>query len=127
MSIEKALRGRVAPPDVMAKVPPEGRLKAFAVEPEVMLNNSGFQPLQAGGRGHDLIVLGLLHELNVDDSSFNLNIASGMCDFASGVVDVFYVTVCSARRSTPSRQAGDQTRRCCRSSTKTSARPARRV
>src|SRR5262249_672070 len=39
-SIEKALSGELRLPDVIAKrVAPKGRIKAFALEPEVMINN----------------------------------------------------------------------------------------
>ena len=40
-AIEKALRGTLKLPDMVAKrVPPKGRIKAFAVEPEVTINNA---------------------------------------------------------------------------------------
>jgi hypothetical protein len=39
-AIEKAVRGEIKLPDVVAKrAPPKGRLKAFAIEPEVTINN----------------------------------------------------------------------------------------
>ena len=40
-SIEKALRGTLKLPEVLAKrAPPKGRIKAFAIEPEVTINNN---------------------------------------------------------------------------------------
>ena len=39
-SIEKALRGELRLPEMVAKrAPPKGRIKAFALEPEVTINN----------------------------------------------------------------------------------------
>ncbi len=50
-TIEKALRGQLRLPEVVAKRGgAKGRLKAFAVEPEVMVNNAVVQPLH-GDRG----------------------------------------------------------------------------
>ena len=50
--IEKALRGEIKLPDAVPKrAPPKGRLKAFAIEPEVTINNQWSAPLH-GGRGH---------------------------------------------------------------------------
>src|SRR5438128_4534744 len=37
--IEQALHGEVRLPDVIKRAPPKGRIKAFAIEPEVQLNN----------------------------------------------------------------------------------------
>ena len=51
-AIEKAVRGEIKLPDVVAKrAPPKGRLKAFAIEPEVTINNQWSQPLHRG-RSH---------------------------------------------------------------------------
>ena len=50
--IEKAVRGEIKLPEVVPKrAPPKGRLKAFAIEPEVTINNQWSQPLHRG-RGH---------------------------------------------------------------------------
>ena len=106
-SIEKALRGELRLPDVMAKrTARKGRLKAFAVEPEVMLNNqwsNRYTVVEVTGLDRP----GLLHELTATISKLNLNIASAhVATFGERVVDVFYVTdLLGAQITAPSRQA----------------------
>jgi [protein-PII] uridylyltransferase len=106
-SIEKALRGELRLPDVMAKrTARKGRLKAFAVEPEVMLNNqwsNRYTVVEVTGLDRP----GLLHELTATISKLNLNIASAhVATFGERVVDVFYVTdLLGAQITSPSRQA----------------------
>jgi [protein-PII] uridylyltransferase len=92
-SIEQALRGDLRLPDMVAKrAPPKGRLKAFAVEPEVTINNqwsNRYTMVEVTGLDRP----GLLYELTSTLSKLNLNIASAhVATFGERVVDVFYVT-----------------------------------
>jgi [protein-PII] uridylyltransferase len=92
-SIEKAVRGLIKLPEVVAKrAPPKGRLKAFAIEPEVSINNqwsNRYTVVEVTGLDRP----GLLYELTTTLSKLNLNIASAhVATFGERVVDVFYVT-----------------------------------
>ena len=92
-AIEKALRGSLKLPEMVAKrVAPKGRLKAFAIEPEVTINNqwsNRYTMIEVTG----LDRTGLLYELTATLSKLNLNIASAhVATFGEKVVDVFYVT-----------------------------------
>jgi [protein-PII] uridylyltransferase len=92
-TIEKALRGDIKLPDMMAKrAPPKGRLKAFAVEPDVIINNqwsNRYTMVEVTGLDRP----GLLFELTATLSRLSLNIASAhVATFGERVVDVFYVT-----------------------------------
>src|SRR3954451_10866779 len=106
-SIERALRGELRLPDVMAKrAARKARLKAFAIEPEVMLNNqwsNRYTVVEVTGLDRP----GLLYELTATISKLNLNIASAhVATFGERVVDVFYVTdLMGAQITSPSRQA----------------------
>jgi len=106
-AIEKAVRGELRLPDVVAKrAPPKGRLKAFAIEPEVTINNqwsNRYTVVEVTGLDRP----GLLYELTTTLSKLNLNIASAhVATFGERVVDVFYVTdLTGAQIATPSRQA----------------------
>ena len=106
-SIERALRGELRLPDVMAKrTARKARLKAFAIEPEVMLNNqwsNRYTVVEVTGLDRP----GLLYELTATISKLNLNIASAhVATFGERVVDVFYVTdLMGAQITSPSRQA----------------------
>jgi [protein-PII] uridylyltransferase len=105
--IEKAVRGMIKLPDVVPKrMPPKGRLKAFAVEPEVTINNqwsNRYTVVEVTGLDRP----GLLYELTATLSKLNLNIASAhVATFGERVVDVFYVTdLIGAQITTPTRQA----------------------
>jgi [protein-PII] uridylyltransferase len=105
--LEKALRGEIKLPDVVAKrAPPKGRLKAFAIEPEVSINNqwsARYTVVEVTGLDRP----GLLYELTTTLSKLNLNIASAhVATFGERVVDVFYVTdLTGAQITTPTRQA----------------------
>ena len=105
--IEKAVRGQIKLPEVVAKrAPPKGRLKAFAVEPEVTINNqwsNRYTVVEVTG----LDRTGLLYELTTALSKLNLNIASAhVATFGERVVDVFYVTdLLGAQITAPTRQA----------------------
>jgi [protein-PII] uridylyltransferase len=106
-SIEKAVRGLIKLPDVVAKrAPPKGRLKAFAIEPEVSINNqwsNRYTVVEVTGLDRP----GLLYELTTTLSTLNLNIASAhVATFGERVVDVFYVTdLLNAQITAPGRQA----------------------
>jgi [protein-PII] uridylyltransferase len=106
-AIEKALRGEIKLPDIVAKrAPPKGRLKAFAIEPEVTINNqwsSRYTVVEVTGLDRP----GLLYELTTTLSKLNLNIASAhVATFGERVVDVFYVTdLLGAQITAPTRQA----------------------
>jgi [protein-PII] uridylyltransferase len=106
-SIEKAVLGELKLPDVVAKrALPKGRLKAFAIEPEVTINNQWshrYTVVEVTGLDRP----GLLYELTATLSQLNLNIASAhVATFGERVVDVFYVTdLLGAKISSPTRQA----------------------
>jgi [protein-PII] uridylyltransferase len=106
-SIEKALRGELRLPDVVAKrAPPKGRIRAFALEPTVTINNQWshrYTMIEVTG----LDRTGLLFELTTTLSKLNLNIASAhVATFGERVVDVFYVTdLMGAQINSPTRQA----------------------
>ncbi|MGN6750073.1 MAG: [protein-PII] uridylyltransferase [Xanthobacteraceae bacterium] len=106
-AIEKAVRGELKLPETIAKrAPPKGRLKAFAIEPEVTVNNqwsNRYTVVEVTGLDRP----GLLYELTTTLSKLNLNIASAhVATFGERVVDVFYVTdLTGAQITTPTRQA----------------------
>src|SRR5271163_1445107 len=106
-AIERAVRGVIKLPDIVGKsAPPKGRLKAFAIEPEVTINNqwsARYTVVEVTGLDRP----GLLYELTTTLSKFNLNIASAhVATFGERVVDVFYVTdLTGAQIVTPFRQA----------------------
>jgi [protein-PII] uridylyltransferase len=92
-TIERALRGDLRLPEVVAKrAVPKGRIKAFMVEPEVMINNqwsNRYTVVEVNGLDRP----GLLYELTATLSKLSLNIASAhVATFGERVVDVFYVT-----------------------------------
>jgi [protein-PII] uridylyltransferase len=105
--IEQALHGEVRLPNVIAqRAPPKGRIKAFAIEPEVQLNNqwsNRYTVIEVIGLDRP----GLLYELTSTISRLGLNIASAhVATFGERVVDVFYVTdLIGAKIDQPSRQA----------------------
>jgi [protein-PII] uridylyltransferase len=105
--IEKALSGEIKLPDVVPKrAPPKGRLKAFAIEPEVTINNqwsARYTVVEVTGLDRP----GLLYELTATLSGLSLNIASAhVATFGERVVDVFYVTdLTGAQIAAPTRQA----------------------
>ena len=107
ISIERALRGELRLPEVMAKrFARKGRIKAFAIEPEVLINNqwsNRFTVIEVTGLDRP----GLLYELTTTISKLSLNIASAhVATFGERVVDVFYVTdLTGAQITAPMRQA----------------------
>jgi [protein-PII] uridylyltransferase len=106
-SIEKALRGDLRLPEVVAKrATAKARLKAFAVEPEVTINNgwsNRYTMVEVVGLDRP----GLLFELTTTLSKLNLNIGSAhVATFGERVVDVFYVTdLFGAKITAATRQA----------------------
>ena len=106
-SIEKALRGELRLPDMMEKrAAPKGRIKAFALEPTVVINNQWshrYTMVEITG----LDRTGLLYEMTSTLSKLNLNITSAhVATFGERVVDVFYVTdLMGAQIASPTRQA----------------------
>ena len=83
-----------------------GRIKAFAVEPDVAINNQWshrYTVVEVTGLDRP----GLLYQLTTALSKLNLNIASAhVATFGERVVDVFYVTdLLGAQIASPSRQA----------------------
>jgi [protein-PII] uridylyltransferase len=92
-SIEKALRGDLRLPEVVAKrATAKPRLKAFAVEPEVNINNgwsNRYTMVEVTGLDRP----GLLFGLTATLSKLSLNIGSAhVATFGERVVDVFYIT-----------------------------------
>src|SRR3954454_8326844 len=106
-SIERALKGELRLPEVMAKrAARKGRIKAFAIEPEVLINNqwsNRFTVIEVTGLDRP----GLLYELTATISKLSLNIGSAhVATFGERVVDVFYVTdLLGAQITSPTRQA----------------------
>jgi len=106
-AIEKALQGDLRLPEVVAKQGlPKGRIGAFAVEPEVIINNqwsNRYTVIEISGLDRP----GLLYELTATLSKLNLNIASAhVATFGERAVDVFYVTdLMGAKISSPTRNA----------------------
>src|SRR5438552_8632682 len=106
-SIERALRGELRLPEVMAKrAARKARIKAFAIEPEVQINNqwsNRYTVVEVTGLDRP----GLLYELTATISKLSLNIASAhVATFGERVVDVFYVTdLTGAQITSPTRQA----------------------
>ena len=106
-TIEKALRGEIKMPEVVArKAAPKARLKAFAVEPDVNINyewSNRYTVVEVTGLDRP----GLLYELTATISKLSLNITSAhVATFGERVVDVFYVTdLLGAKINSPTRQA----------------------
>jgi [protein-PII] uridylyltransferase len=91
---------------VAKRAVPKGRIRAFAVEPAVTINNQWshrYTMVEVTG----LDRTGLLYELTATLSKLNLNIASAhVATFGERVVDVFYVTdLLGAQITSPTRQA----------------------
>ena len=106
-TIERALRGEIRLPEIVArKTAPKGRIKAFALEPEVNINNewsNRYTVIEVTGLDRP----GLLYEMTSTISRLNLNIASAhVATFGERAVDVFYVTdLMGAKIASPTRQA----------------------
>ncbi len=106
-SIEQALRGEIRVSEIIsAKRTRDARAGAFAIEPEVMIDNSlsnRYTVLEVSG----LDRLGLLYDLTSALSKLNLNIGSAhIVTFGEKAVDSFYVTdLTGAKIVSASRQA----------------------
>ncbi|MFN3170611.1 MAG: [protein-PII] uridylyltransferase [Hyphomicrobiales bacterium] len=92
-TLESAMTGDVHLPPMMAeKGKAKGRVKAFKVPPEVMIDNQGserFTVIEAAGRDRP----GLLHDLAHALSDLSLDTHSAhVATFGERAVDVFYVT-----------------------------------
>jgi [protein-PII] uridylyltransferase len=105
-TIEKTLSGTLRLPEVMARrTAARTRLKAFAVEPEVTINNqwsNRYTVIEVTGLDRP----GLLYELTATLSKLSLNITSAhVATFGERVVDVFYVTdLLGAKIVSPTRE-----------------------
>jgi [protein-PII] uridylyltransferase len=105
-TIEKALSGTLKLPEVVARrSAAKGRIRAFAVEPEVTINNqwsNRYTVIEVTGLDRP----GLLYELTATLSKLNLNITSAhVATFGERVVDVFYVTdLLGAKIASPTRE-----------------------
>ncbi len=106
-TIEKTLRGEIRLADIAP--PKEGRdvrRGAFAIEPEVMIDNSlsrRYTVVEVSGLDRP----GLLRDLTASLSSLNLNIGSAhIVTFGEKAVDSFYVTdLTGLKINAPARQA----------------------
>jgi [protein-PII] uridylyltransferase len=92
-TIERALNGEVRLATLMAtKKPAERRIRAFSVEPEVIINNAlsdAFTVVEVAGLDRP----GFLYELTNAISDLNLDITSAhITTYGEKAVDVFYVT-----------------------------------
>ena len=105
--IEQALEGRLRLPEVVEKRNAnKAKLRAFVVEPEVVINNQWsdrFTVIEVSGLDRP----GLLFQLTTAISKLNLNIASAhVATFGERARDVFYVTdLLGAQINAPTRQA----------------------
>ncbi len=104
--IDKALRGEIKLPEAVQRRPAKARLKAFAIEPQVTINNewsNRYTVVEVTGIDRP----GLLYELTATLSRLNLNIASAhVATFGERALDVFYVTdLLGAKIASPTRQA----------------------
>ena len=105
-TIEKTLGGTLKLPEVVARrSASKGRIRAFAVEPEVTVNNqwsNRYTVIEVTGLDRP----GLLYELTATLSKLSLNIASAhVATFGERVVDVFYVTdLLGAKILSPTRE-----------------------
>jgi [protein-PII] uridylyltransferase len=105
-NIEKALGGTLKLPEVVARrQATRARLKAFAIEPEVTINNqwsNRYTVIEVMGLDRP----GLLYELTATLSKLSLNITSAhVATFGERVVDVFYVTdLLGAKIASPTRE-----------------------
>ena len=107
-AIEQALRGEIRVDDLVTKASKErdARTRAFAIPPDVVIDNSMSQRytvLEVSGLDRP----GLLYELTTALSNLNLNIGSAhIVTFGEKAVDSFYVTdLLGAKITAPPRQA----------------------
>ena len=100
-TIAKLLKGEVRLSSLLAKrLEPPARVKAFAIEPEVVINNTQSEKLtvlEVAGLDRP----GLLYELTSAISDLNLDISSAhITTYGERVVDVFYVTDLTGKKIT---------------------------
>ena len=106
-NVEKTLRGEVRLAEISPpKEPRDTRRRAFAIEPEVTIDNSlsgGYTVVEVSGLDRP----GLLRDLTACLSSLNLNIGSAhIVTFGEKAVDAFYVTDLTGQKiNAPARQA----------------------
>jgi [protein-PII] uridylyltransferase len=105
-TIEQALRGEIRASEIVSQRVRDARVHAFAIPPEVMIDNSlsnRYTVLEVSGLDRP----GLLYELTSALSKLNLNIGSAhIVTFGEKAVDSFYVTdLTGAKIASPSRQA----------------------
>jgi [protein-PII] uridylyltransferase len=106
-TIEQALRGEIRVSEIVkAKGGRDARVRAFAIPPEVMIDNSlsrRYTVIEVSGLDRP----GLLYDLTSALSKLNLNIGSAhIVTFGEKAVDAFYVTdLTGAKITSPSRQA----------------------
>lgn len=106
-TIEQALEGKLKLPEVVARrIAGKNKLKAFTIEPEIVINNQWsdrYTVIEVSGLDRP----GLLYQLTTTLSKLNLNIASAhVATFGERVRDVFYVTdLLGAQVTAPTRQA----------------------
>src|SRR4051794_35164335 len=105
--IEDVLEGKLRLPEVVAKrAASRAKMRAFVVEPEVIINNQWsdrYTVIEVSGLDRP----GLLYELTTAISKLNLNIASAhVATFGERARDVFYVTdLLGAQIDAPTRQS----------------------
>jgi len=92
-AIARALQGKISVPKAVApRRAQKGRIRAFALEPEVLINNAWsdrYTVIEVSGLDRP----GLLYDLTTALSGLSLNIASAhVATFGERAVDVFYVT-----------------------------------
>jgi [protein-PII] uridylyltransferase len=105
-TIEQALRGEIRVSEIVSKRVRDARAHAFAIPPEVMIDNSisnRYTVLEVSGLDRP----GLLYDLTSALSKLNLNIGSAhIVTFGEKAVDSFYVTdLTGAKITSPPRQA----------------------
>jgi [protein-PII] uridylyltransferase len=105
-AIHEASRLDLRIPEAAVKRLPKSRLTAFALEPEVIINNhwsSNYTVIEISGLDRP----GLLYDLTAALSELNLNIGSAhVATFGERAVDVFYVTdLLGAKIFSPARNA----------------------
>lgn len=106
--IEDVLEGKLRLPETVAKRAgsSKGKIRAFTVEPEVIVNNQWsdrYTVIEVSGLDRP----GLLYQLTTAISKLNLNIGSAhVATFGERARDVFYVTdLLGAQINAPTRQA----------------------
>ena len=103
--IEQLLQGDIHLADVLeGKRRPKARLKAFSVEPQVVIDNTlsdDVTVLEVNGLDRP----GLLHDLTAKIGDLNLDIASAhIATYGEKAVDVFYVTDLTGSKITSSQR-----------------------